>query len=271
MIKKVSVVGSLDLEDTRGILGFNAQLQAGSDLSLLAASDIVVITAGIARKEGMSRADLFKTNAAVVKDISRAIVQYAPKSIVIVVTNPLDAITYVAIKETGFSRNKVLGMGSSLDRSRMAGIVATAAGVEAAKIDGMVFGVHSNEMIVTPERIKVSDKALTEKFAPDMVAQLRQRVKMRGGEIVGLLKNRSAYFAPGLAACQLVEAIAKDTGEVLPVSILLEGEYGLKGICMGVPCRIDKSGVAEIIELELSDAEKTEILKAKKSFQELFS
>lgn len=259
-----------DLEDTRGILGFSAQIHAGSDMSLIDGADIVVLTAGIARKDGMTRADLFKTNSAVAGEVSAAIVQYAPKSIVIVVTNPLDAITYVVTKKTGFPRNRVFGMGSSLDTARMINIISTDAGVQASAVKGVVFGVHSNEMIVSPARITIGNKTMADVLAPEKVTALQQRVKMRGGEIVALLKNRSAHFAPGLAACQLIEAIAKDAGTVLPVSVLLDGEYDLRDICMGVPCKIDKSGAACIIELRLTDAEKSEVLKAKKLFQEFF-
>jgi len=259
---------ALDLEDCRGVLGFNTKIKGTNDCASIKGSEIVVITAGIARKEGMSRLDLLKTNAKVVREASSKIKELCPSSTVIVVTNPLDLITYVVKKETGFSRNKVLGMGASLDTSRLLNILSQEANTQIPYIKGYVWGMHSNDMIISSSRIKVKGKSLEEALGKEAAEKFAQRVKLRGAEIVGHLKNRSAHFAPALACCALIEAIVHDKNEVITVSILLEGEYGLKNVCMAVPCVINRKGADKIIEEKLIPSEQKQLEKVKEVFKE---
>lgn len=259
---------ALDLEDTRGFLKFPTQITGSEDYSAIKGSDVVVFTAGIARKKGMARADLIKINADIAKAVSVQIKNLAPNSIVIAVTNPLDIITYIVAKETGFARNKVLGMGSSLDTSRLYNIIHNAVKVPVSSLEGFVFGPHSKDMIVDPKNIKVEGKNLIESLGEEKADEIKQRVQLRGAEIVGHLKNKSACFAPGLSVCVLIEAIAKDKGEIIPVSVLLNGEYGLNDICMGVPCVINKNGADKIVEIKLSEPQSKELKEAEKLFKE---
>jgi len=259
---------ALDLEDTRGFLKFSTRVTGTCDYSCLKDSDIVVFTAGIARKQGMTRADLIKINSGIVKSAAAQIKNLAPDSIVITVTNPLDVITYIMAKETGFSRTKVLGMGSSLDTSRLYNILYNLTKESLSSIEGFVWGPHSKDMVVDAAKIKVKGKSINEFLGKDKAEEVKKRVQLRGAEIVGRLKNKSACFAPGLSVCVLIEAIAGDKKEVIPVSVLLEGEYGLKDICLGMPCVVGKSGAEKIIETELSEPQSKELKEAQKLFKE---
>ena len=258
---------ALDLEDTRGILGFNTRIIGTQDYAHIKDSSIVIFTAGIARKEGMTRRDLLKTNAAVARQASKHIKELCPLAIVIAVTNPLDLITYVITKETGFSRNKVLGMGASLDTSRLFNILSQETNTQIPYLKGYVWGMHSKDMIVSSSRIKVKGQELDTAFKNE-ADKIAQRVKLRGAEIVGQFKNRSAHFAPALACCALVEAITQDKNVTIPVSILLEGEYGLKDVCIAVPCVINREGAKKIIETEVTPQEKEQLKKVKEVFKE---
>ncbi|MFH1503839.1 MAG: malate dehydrogenase [Candidatus Omnitrophota bacterium] len=245
---------ALDLEDTRGILRFSTQIKGSQDYNCIKDSDIVVITAGIARKKGMDRAELIKINADIVKSAASQIKNLAPNSIIIVVTNPLDVITYLVVKETGFNPKKVLGMGSSLDTNRLYNIIHNLTKVPISAIEGFVYGPHSKDMIVDSEKIKIKGKNLNDALGKDKAEEIKQRVQLRGAEIVGYLKNKSACFAPGLSVCAVIEAITKDKNEIMPVSVLLNGEYGLNDVCSGVPCLINRKGVDKIIETELTES-----------------
>ncbi|MBU2102477.1 MAG: malate dehydrogenase [Candidatus Omnitrophota bacterium] len=253
---------ALDLEDTRSLLGFSTRLAAGNDYAIIDQSDIVIVTAGIARKEGMSRADLLKINAAVARDVAHQIRARAPGAIVVAVTNPLDIITYIIARETGFPRQRILGMGASLDTARLLGLFSHATGCAPSALGGFAFGPHSNEMIVSGERLRVQGEPVSKFLSEDAVKMLQERTALRGGEIVGFLKNRSASFAPSLACCRLIEAIVHDACDVIPISAFLSGEYGLRDICLGVPCVINRSGIARIIELELSAPERAAFIQA---------
>ncbi|MDP2924285.1 MAG: malate dehydrogenase [Candidatus Omnitrophota bacterium] len=260
---------SLDLEDTRAFLGFSTKLAAGSDFSFIEDSDIVVITAGIARKEGMTRLDLLKINAKVAKEVSQKIKKLSPHAIVIVVTNPLDFITYIVNKETGFNRNRILGMGSSLDTARFLGLFSQISGFSPDSLEGFVFGLHNNDMIISAERMKVKGESADSLLKNNIIKKIQDKTASRGGEIVSFLKNRSAHFAPSLGCYYLIEAIFYDKNMVIPVSVLLLGEYGLNQICMGVPCLINKNGADKIIEIKLSKEEKEKIKKVKNEFKEI--
>lgn len=257
---------ALDLEDTRGFLDFSTDIKGTEEFSALKNADIIVITAGIARKEGMSRLDLLKTNAAIVKDICGHIKKYASAAIVIVVTNPLDYITCIVKKTLAFPRQRVMGMGSSLDTSRLLNIIHNLTGALASSIEGFVYGQHSPDMIVNLDRIKVNGQRLEAILAKQQYSTIVRRVQSRGTEIVQQLKTKSACFGPGIATAMLIEAIVNNRNKVIPVSAYLEGEYGFSDICIGVPCLINKSGISKIIDLELSQVEREELEKAKKEF-----
>ena len=259
---------ALDLEDTRGILGFSTKIKGSDKYGHIKDSDIIVITAGIARKEGMTRLDLLKINANIGKQLSCKVKEFAPSSIIIVVTNPLDFITYVVVTETKFSRNKVLGMGASLDTSRLFNLIYNTTHISTSSLDGFIYGMHSKDMIVEPNRIKIKGENLYKFIAENKFHEIKEKVQGRGAEIVKFLKKGSARFAPAAACLALIETIAYDKKDIIPVSILLNGEYGLKNMCLGVPCIINKDGVDKIIEIETTPAEKKELQKAQKLFEE---
>ena len=259
---------ALDLEDTRGFLGFNTKITGTKNFSHIKNSDIIVITAGFARKQGMTRLDLLKKNAGITGDIALKIKKLCPSSMVIVVTNPLDVITYVVAKRTGFPRKRVIGMGPSLDTSRLLNILYQEGGISTDSLEAYVFGFHSKDMIVSPERIKVKGERLSKYLSSKKIDIVKNRVQFRGAEIVGFLKNRSATFAPSLSCCFLIEAIAKDKNSIIPVSMVLKGEYGAKDICLGVPCLINRKGADKIIEISLTAQEKKRIKQAKTAFSQ---
>lgn len=260
---------ALDLEDTRGFLGFSTQVIGTGDFSRIRDSRIIVITAGVARRQGMTRQDLLKINAKVGREVSAKIKELAPSAIVIVVTNPLDIITYIITTETGFSRQKVFGMGVSLDTGRMLNLLQGQIQISVSSLEGFVYGQHSQDMIISPSRIKVKGEALDKFLDKDGQQALTVRVQGRGAEIVSCLKNRSAHFAPSLACFFLIEAIICDKNAVIPVSVLLQGEYGLNDVCMGVPCVINKFGINKIIEMDLNRQEKKDIERVKVLFQSI--
>ncbi|HIE36434.1 MAG TPA: malate dehydrogenase [Candidatus Omnitrophica bacterium] len=259
---------ALDLEDTRKFLNFSTQIKGTKNISAIKNSDLVVVTAGVTRKEGMTRLDLFKINSKIAKDLSAKIKKFAPFSIVIVVTNPLDFITYVVVKETNFSRFRVIGMGSGLDTARLINLLYKTTKICCTSLEGIVFGLHTKDMIVSLKRAKVNGESI-EKFASlEKLKKVEEQVPLRGAKIVSCLKNKSAYFSPSLAVYQLVEAIVKDKNEIIPVSVLLEGEYGLKDVCLGVPCVINHKGIEKIIEMELDEREKKKMKIAQETFRE---
>lgn len=260
---------SLDIEDTRTFFNSTVKIEGTEDFSIIKNSDIVVFTAGVARKDGMDRSDLLRINAKVTKEVANKIKKYAPESIVITVTNPLDLITYIMFKETGFKRNRVIGMGSSLDSARLLNIIYQESGVGTSFLEAFVFGLHNNSMIMTQERIKIKGKAAKEFLSEEQIRKIQDKTAMRGGEIVSLLKNRSANFAPSFSCFNLIKAIKEGKNAIIPVSVFLNGEYGLSDLCMGVPCVINNNGIDKIIELELNKEEKDKIKKAIEAFKEI--
>jgi len=259
---------ALDLEDCRGSFDFSTKINGSSQLSDIKDSQLVILTAGVPRKKGMSRIDLLKINSEIAKGVASAIKQYSPKAIVITVTNPLDLITYLVVKETGFERNKIIGMGSSLDTSRLFNILHNLKGIPTSSIEGFVYGLHSKDMIVEPKRITLNTKNLLSVIDQHNIKAVEERTQLRGAEIVSFLKTGSARFGPAAACCKLIEAIACDKNELMPVSVLLNGEYGLTDICLGVPCLINSQGVAKIVEVELTENERSALSKAEKVFRE---
>src|SRR5690242_5546844 len=230
-----------------------------------AGSEIVIITAGIARKPGMSRDDLLNTNAGIVKSVSEQVKKSSPNAIVIVVSNPLDVMCYVAKEATGFPRERVIGMAGVLDTARYRAFLAEALDVSVRDIQAMVLGGHGDTMVPLISCTTVAGIPVTQLLAKDKLDAIVTRTRNGGAEIVQYLKTGSAYYAPSAAAAEMVEAIVKDQKRVLPCSAWLEGEYGLKGMYSGVPCKIGRKGLEQILSIELSANEKADLAKSAQS------
>jgi malate dehydrogenase len=248
---------ALDMAQCGAIFDFDARVEGSNDLAALKKSDIVVVTSGIARKPGMDRMDLLKTNATILKEVSQAVRKHAPDALVIVITNPLDVMSYVAYKVTGFPRERVVGMAGVLDAARFRRFLAWELKVSVRDVNAMVLGGHGDQMVPLPRFSTVNGVTVTELLPKDRLDALVQRTRGGGGEIVKLLKTGSAYYAPAGAAAVMVEAMLRDTGHLLPACAYLEGEYGYEGIHLGVPVRLGREGVKEIVELKLTREEKT--------------
>jgi malate dehydrogenase len=246
---------AFDLEDARAILKFNYNVEGSDDIKALSGSDIIVVTAGLARKPGMTREELANKNAGILKGICYNIKELAPEAVVIIVTNPLDLMTYFALKSTGFDNSKVFGMGVSLDASRFANLISKELKVPPADVEAMVIGIHGEGMLPLPKFANIKGIALEEFLNEDKIEELAKRTVARGAEIVSLLGSGSAYYAPSAAIANVVRAVAKDEKRIVPVSAYLEGKYGIEDACLGVPCRLGINGIEEIVELDLSKQE----------------
>ncbi|MFA4989981.1 MAG: malate dehydrogenase [Candidatus Omnitrophota bacterium] len=260
---------SLDLADAQAVLGLDYNIQGSEDISSIKDSAIVVITAGLARKPGMTREQLLAQNSQILKEVCVNIREFAPQSVVIVVTNPLDLMTYLALKTTGFARNKVLGMGSSLDSSRLANLIAQELKLPATSVETMVIGTHGEGMLPLARHTKIKEVSLEEFLNDEQMEGLTKRTTGRGAEIVALLGSGSAFFAPSAAVAQMVKIIAKDEKKITGACAYLDGEYGIKDICLGVPCRLGRAGIEKIIELDLADKEKKELLHSADAMRDL--
>ena len=251
---------ALDLMQAGAINGYDTRVTGTNDYADIAGSDLVIITAGIARKPGMSREDLIKTNSKIIGDVARNIAKYAPNSIVINVTNPLDIITYVALKSTGFESKKVFGMSGVLDAGRFASFIAEELKCSKRDVEAMVIGGHGDLMVPLPQYTTVSGIPLPELLPEKTIGRLVERTVNGGAEIVELLKQGSAFYAPSAAIVRMAKAVLKDSKRVLPASAYLEGQYGQKGIYFGVPVKLGAKGVEEILEIKLEEGQ-CEILK----------
>jgi malate dehydrogenase len=246
---------ALDLMQAGAISGYDTRVTGTNDYADIADSDLVIITAGIARKPGMSREDLIKTNSKIIGDVAKNIAKYAPKSVVINVTNPLDIITYVALKSTGFKPEKVFGMSGVLDAGRFASFIAEELKCSRKDVEAMVIGGHGDLMVPLPQYTTVSGIPLPELLPEKTIDRLVERTVNGGAEIVELLKQGSAYYAPSAAILRMAEAVLRDSKRVLPAAAYLEGQYGQKGIYFGVPAKVGAKGVEEIIELKLEESQ----------------
>ena len=264
---------ALDLQESGPVEGFDCRLQGTNTYEGTVDSDIVVITSGVPRKPGMSREDLLETNKRIIESVVRQVVEKSPQAILILVTNPLDTMTYLALKRSGLPKNRVMGMAGILDTARFKAFIAMELDVSVEDIQAMLLGGHGDEMVPLPRYTAVSGIPLTELLPQNTIERLVDRTRKGGGEIVSLLKTGSAYYAPGIAAVQMVEAILKDKKRILPCCAYLEGEYGLRDICFGVPVKLGAKGVESIIELDLTESEKEQVLKSaegvRKSIKEL--
>ncbi len=252
----------LDQWQSGPVEGFDTRLVGTQGYDEAAGAEVFVVTAGIARKPGMSRDDLVRTNAGIVKSVSEQIARVAPKSIIIVVSNPLDVMCYVAMKASGFPRERVIGMAGVLDTARYRTFLAEAMEVSVEDIQAMVLGGHGDTMVPLVSYTTVSGIPVTQLLAKDRLDAIVDRTRNGGAEIVAFLKTGSAYYAPSASAVQMVEAIALDKKRILPCSAWLQGEYGLKDVFCGVPCKLGRAGLEQILEVTLTDAERTELHKS---------
>jgi len=262
---------ALDLEDCQAILKYNYHIEGADDIKKIKNSDIIVITAGLARKPGMTREELLEKNQQILKDICLEIKNSAPESIVVVVTNPLDLMTYFVLKTTGFKAAKVFGMGITLDSARFANLISKELNIPASDIEACVIGSHGEGMLPLPRLTKIKGVVLDEFLDEKKIQALIARTIDRGKEIVSLLGSGSAYFAPSSAIAALVKVIAKDQKRIQGVSAYLNGEYGLKDICIGVPCLLGRTGIEKIVELDLNKKEKESLLNSAESIRKLIS
>lgn len=247
---------ALDLMQSGPVQGYDCTLAGANDYEPTANSDVVVITAGFPRKPGMSRDDLLMANYEVVKGASEQVAKYSPNAIVIVVTNPLDAMCWTAWKATGFSRNRVIGMAGILDTARFRAFISMELGVSMENVVAMVLGGHGDTMVPMLRYSSVSGIPLADLIPAERLEEIVTRTRNGGAEIVKLLKTGSAYYAPAAGAVEMVESILKDKKKVVPCAALLEGEYGYNGLFVGVPVKLGSNGIEKIYELNLNDAEK---------------
>ena len=253
---------ALDIMQSRPIEGFTTVVKGSNDYGATAGSDICVVTAGVARKPGMSRMDLLETNAKIVSDVVRRFVEFSPDAVIIVVSNPLDEMTALAAKVSGFPKQRIMGQAGVLDTARMRHFVAEEFGVQPSEVEAITLGSHGDTMVPVPSQVRVAGKPLREIATPEQIEKLVAKTRDAGAEIVALLKTGSAYFAPSSAAVKMVRAVVQDTKEVLPVCAWVEGEYGISGVYLGVPARLGRGGVEEIVEIPLEDTEYEALHKA---------
>ncbi len=247
---------ALDMAESTPVEAVDARITGTNGYEETKDSDIVVITAGVPRKPGMSRDDLLKINSNIVKDVSEKVKEHCPGAILIVVSNPLDAMVYVASQVSGFPKERVIGMAGVLDSTRFAHFIASELNVSAENVSAMVLGGHGDQMIPLARYANVAGIPLSHFLDEKRIEEIVQRARDGGAEIVGLLKTGSAYYAPGSSVVQMVEAIVKDKKRILPCAAYLDGEYGESGVFIGVPAKLGKSGMEEVIEIDLNDSEK---------------
>lgn len=246
---------ALDMAESAPVEGFDCHLVGSNSYEEVGGSDLVVITAGLPRRPGMSRDDLLARNAEIVRSVVETVAEQAPDSILIMVTNPLDVMTYLAMRVSGFEPHRVFGMAGVLDSARFRTFIAMELGVSVEDVQALVLGGHGDSMVPLPRYTTVAGVPITELLPPERVEALIQRTREGGGEIVNYLKTGSAYYAPSAAVAEMVEAVAKDKKRILPCSAWLTGQYGIDQLYVGVPVKLGKEGVEEIIELKLNPEE----------------
>ncbi|GLF90100.1 malate dehydrogenase [Bacillus safensis] len=250
---------ALDMLEASPVQGFDANITGTSNYEDTAGSDVVVITAGIARKPGMSRDDLVSTNEKIMRSVTREIVKYSPEAIIVVLTNPVDAMTYAVYKESGLPKEKVIGQSGILDTARFRTFVAQELNLSVKDVTGFVLGGHGDDMVPLVRYSYAGGIPLETLIPKDRIDAIVERTRKGGGEIVNLLGNGSAYYAPAASLVEMVEAILKDQRRVMPTIAYLEGEYGYEGIYLGVPTIVGGNGLEQIIELELTEEERSQL------------
>jgi malate dehydrogenase len=260
---------ALDLRQALPIERSDVQITGSNDYAETANSDVVIITAGIARKPGMSRDDLLQTNFKIMTDVVKNVVAYSPESILIVVSNPLDAMVQAAYRLSGFNRERVIGMAGILDSGRFKSFIAQELNVSVENMSCLVLGGHGDNMVPLVRYTTVASIPITELLSKERIEAIVQRTRDGGGEIVKYLKTGSAYYAPSAAAVEMAEAILKDKKKILPCAAFLEGEYGINGYFMGVLCKLGAAGLEQIVEIQLNDEERAAFMKSAAAVKEL--
>jgi len=253
---------SLDLLEAGPVLGYDSKVTGTNGYEETAGSDVIVITAGLARKPGMSRDDLLAANVNIVKKVAGETGRRSPDAIMIVVTNPMDVMGYVAMRTCGFPRERVIGMGGVLDSGRFRTFIARELGVSVENTHAFVMGGHGDSMVPLPRYSTVAGIPITELMTAEQINRLVERTRNGGAEIVDLLKTGSAYYAPSAATLEMVEAMLLDKKKILPCSVYLEGEYGVKGTFAGVPVKLGAKGVEQVVEIKLSADENAAFMKS---------
>lgn len=260
---------ALDLYEAAPVELFDSRVTGTKDYKDIAGADVVILTAGIPRKPGMSRDDLLATNSKIVKACCEGIREFAPNSVVIVVSNPLDAMAYVAKQVLGFPRERVIGMAGVLDTARMKTFISEELQVSVKDVHAIVLGGHGDDMVPMPRHCSIGGVPLTEMLSKERIDAIVERTRKGGAEIVGLLQTGSAFYAPSASAVQMAEAILKDQRRILPCAVELNGEYGVKGLFVGVLVKLTGKGAEKVIELQLNETEKAGLANSTKSVQGL--
>lgn len=253
---------ALDMNQSRPILGYRTKVTGTNDYADTAGSDVVVITAGLPRKPGMSRMDLLEVNAKIVKEVTERIAEHSPDAVIIVVTNPLDQMTTLTAEVSGFPKKRVIGQAGMLDSARLAHFIAEETGADIQKVKAVTLGSHGDTMVPVPSLCEVDGKPLTEVLDVETIDALIDRTRKGGAEIVALLKTGSAYYAPSAAAAAMVEAVINDTGAEMPICAWLTGEFGIDGVYLGVLGKLGAGGLSEVLETELTDEELAGLVEA---------
>jgi malate dehydrogenase len=253
---------ALDINQSRPVEGFETKLVGSNDYDVTEGSDIVVITAGLPRKPGMSRMDLLGTNAKIVREVTEKLVAGSPDAVIIVVSNPLDEMTALASLASGFPKQRVMGQAGMLDTARFTNFVAEELAVPVKSVTTLTLGSHGDTMVPVPSACTVDGKPLTDLLPPEKIEELVTRTRNGGAEVVALLKTGSAYYAPSAAAARMVRAVALDSGDVLPLCAWVDGEYGISGVYLGVEAEIGAGGVKRVVERDLTDTEKAALIEA---------
>jgi malate dehydrogenase len=253
---------ALDMMQSRPIEQFETRVVGTNGYEETAGSDVAVITAGVPRKPGMSRMDLLEVNAKIVGEVTRKLAERSPDAVLIVVSNPLDEMTALAAEVSGFRRERVMGQAGMLDTARFKHFLAEELGTSPSRVEAMTLGSHGDTMVPVPSMVKVDGRPLAELADQETVERLVQRTRDGGAEVVALLKSGSAYYAPSSAATAMVEAVLADTREVMPVCAWVTGEYGIDGVYLGVPARLGRRGIEEVVELPLTDEELANLREA---------
>ncbi|NSW58720.1 MAG: malate dehydrogenase [Armatimonadetes bacterium] len=259
---------ALDLAEAAPIVGHGSRISGGTEYGPAEGSDLVVITAGIARKPGMSRDDLLATNGKITTEVVTNVMAHAPEAILLMVSNPLDVTTYIAQQVSGHPRERVFGMAGVLDTARFRAFIAMELDCSPEDVTAMVLGGHGDSMVPLPRHSTVSGIPVTELIPEDRLASIVQRTRDGGAEIVGLLKTGSAFYAPSAAVTQMVASILRDEKRILPTCVQLTGEYGLDDVFVGVPAKLGKSGIEQIIELDLNEEESAALRKSADAVRE---
>ena len=269
ILKDAARAKAFDLLDASPIIGHEKNIIGTDDYREIRDSDIAVITAGLPRKPGMTRDDLTAKNAAIIKDVAGNLKKYVPSAVVIVVTNPLDTMTYLALKAGGFAKQKVMGMAGLLDGSRFIYLIADELKIPRHSVETYMLGSHGDTMVPVISKTLINGKPVRSAVPKDKLDAIISRTRDRGAEIVSLLGSGSAYYSPSAAVFKMINVILNDTKETLVTSAYLEGEYSLNDICIGVPCRLGRGGIEKVIELDLSEEEEDAFLKSARAIKSL--